>query len=164
MSSSDTLYGLTIRSLQGDPVSLGAYAGHPLLIVNTASKCSFTPQLGSLQSLWQRHRDSGLVVIGVPSNDFGGQEPGTAEEIAAFCQVTYGVDFPMMAKSQVRGEEAHPLFRWLAAQGGFFSRPRWNFYKYLIDKEGRLKGWYSSLTAPATPRFGQAIERLLARS
>ena len=157
-----SLYDLTITSLQGDPVPLRTYADHPLLIVNTASRCGFTPQLGPLQALWQRHRADGLVVIGAPSNDFGGQEPGTADEIAEFCQVNYGVDFPMMAKSHVRGDDTHALFRWLAAEGGFFSRPRWNFYKYLIDRDGRLKGWFSSLTAPSTPRFTRAIDRLLA--
>ena len=161
MSGSETLYDLTIDSLRGDEVRLGAYAGHPLLIVNTASRCGFTPQLGPLQAVWKRYRDAGLVVIGVPSNDFGGQEPGNAQEIASFCEVNYGVDFPIMAKSHVRGREAHPLFRWLAAEGGFLARPRWNFYKYLIDREGRLRDWYTSLTSPETPRFERAIARLL---
>ena len=105
MTQNNSLYDLTIDSLQGGPVPLRLYAGHPLLIVNTASKCGFTPQLGSLQSLWKRHREAGLVVLGVPSNDFGAQEPGAPEEIASFCAVNYGVDFPMMAKSRVRGGE-----------------------------------------------------------
>jgi glutathione peroxidase len=161
MGSEMRLHDLTMTSLRGEPVALRSYAGRPLLIANTASRCSFTPQLGALQALWERRRGEGLAVIGVPCNDFGGQEPGTAEEIGAFCAVNYGVDFPMMAKVHVRGRAADPLFRWLAEQGGYFSRPRWNFYKYLIDGEGRLRGWFSSLTPPGAARFERAVDRLL---
>ena len=140
---------------------LADFAGRPVLVVNTASRCGFTPQLGPLEALWQRHRDAGLVVLGVPSNDFGGQEPGSPQEITAFCEINYGVDFPMTEKVHVRGSGAHPLFRWLAEEGGYLSRPRWNFYKYLIGPDGRLRRWFSSLTAPGAPRFERAVAALL---
>src|SRR5690348_1701849 len=133
MGNGMRLHDLTMTSLRGEAVPLRSYAGRPLLIVNTASACGFTPQLGALQALWQRRRGEGLVVIGVPCNDFGRQEPGTEEEIGKFCAVNYGVDFPMMAKVRIRGRDPHPLFRLLAEEGGYLSRPRWNFYKYLVD-------------------------------
>ena len=127
---SQTAFDFTLTSLSGQPMPLQAYAGRPLLIVNTASRCGFTPQYAGLQALWAAHRAQGLTVLGVPSNDFGHQEPGTSEEIAGFCTLTYGVDFPMAAKVPVSGAAAHPLFRWLGDKGGVLSRPRWNFYKY----------------------------------
>jgi glutathione peroxidase len=158
-----TAYDFEFATLEGERFNLAELAGRPLLVVNTASKCGFTPQYAGLTEVWRRHRAEGLAVIGVPSNDFGQQEPGDAEEIASFCAVNYGVDFPMMAKVHVRGPEAHPLFRWLAAEGGFFSRPRWNFYKYLIGRDGRLKHWFASSTKPGSPRFGRAVRDVVGR-
>lgn len=140
---------------------LRAYAGRPLLVVNTASECGFTPQYEALQDLWRRHRAEGLVVLAVPSNDFGGQEPGSDAEIAEFCATRFGIDFPIAARTRVRGADAHPFFRWAAEQGGFLSKPRWNFYKYLIDREGRLHAWFSCLTSPASARFEAAVGRML---
>lgn len=100
-------------------------------------------------------------MLGVPSNDFAGQEPGSAEEITTFCELNYSVDFPMTAKVHVRGPEAHPLFRWLAAEGGFWAKPRWNFYKYLIDRDGRLKTWFGSITTPQSNKLGRAVDKLI---
>jgi glutathione peroxidase len=157
-----TAFDFTLNSLAGAPLPLRAYAGRPLLVVNTASRCGFTPQYAGLQALWAEHRARGLMVLGVPSNDFGGQEPGTAEEIGQFCAVNYGVDFPMAAKVSVRGAAAHPLFRWLGQQGGMLARPRWNFYKYLVGADGRLAAWFGSTTPPGSKRLRAAIDRALA--
>ncbi|HEY0205571.1 MAG TPA: glutathione peroxidase [Acetobacteraceae bacterium] len=157
-----TAFDFTLNRLSGAPLPLRAYAGRPLLVVNTASRCGFTPQYAGLQALWAEHRGRGLTVLGVPSNDFGGQEPGTAEEIRQFCAVNYGVDFPMAAKVPVRGTAAHPLFRWLGQQGGLLARPRWNFYKYLVGADGRLAAWFGSTTPPGSRRLRAAIDRALA--
>lgn len=148
---SATAYDFSFEALNGGALPLAKFKGRPLLIVNTASRCGFTPQYAGLRELWRRHRDAGLVVLGVPSNDFGAQEPGSSDEIATFCEVNYGIDFPMTAKVSVRGPRAHPFFRWLAVQGGFLSLPRWNFYKYLIGRDGRLVDWFASMTKPNSP-------------
>jgi glutathione peroxidase len=155
-------YDFSFKTLRGEDYPLGgALAGRPLLVVNTASKCGFTPQYKGLQSIWHDFKDSGLVVIGVPSNDFANQEPGTAEQIGSFCEVNYGVDFPMMEKVHVKGAEAHPFFKWAAAEGGFLAKPRWNFYKYLIGKDGRLVDWFASMTKPESGKVKAAIAKSL---
>ena len=159
---SATAYDFSFESLHGGALPLAKFKGRPLLIVNTASRCGFTPQYAKLRELWRRHSDAGLVVLGVPSNDFGAQEPGSSDEIASFCEVNYGIDFPMAAKVSVRGAKAHPLFRWLAAEGGFLSLPRWNFYKYLIGRDGHLATWFASMTTPDSPRLAQAIATVIA--
>ncbi len=153
-------YDFSFETLQGKPYPLRALAGRPMLIVNTASKCGFTPQYKALEACWQANKASGLVVIGVPCNDFGGQEPGSAAEIASFCEVNYGVDFPVMAKTHVKGPQAHPFFGWAAGQGGFFAKPRWNFYKYLINKDGGLQTWFASPTSPDSARFKAALAKM----
>ncbi len=156
-----TAFDFTLTTLQGEPLKLRQFAGKPLLIVNTASRCGFTPQYEGLQALWSQHRDRGLTVIGVPSNQFGGQEPGSETDIASFCSSNYGVSFPMTEKLDVRGSNADPLFRWLAQQGGMLSRPRWNFFKYVIGRDGRLADWFSSVTSPDSPRLRTAVSRVL---
>jgi glutathione peroxidase len=145
----------------GTAQSLAEYAGRVVLIVNTASKCGFTPQYKGLESLWRAHKDQGLMIIGVPSNDFGGQEPGSHAEIASFCELNYGVDFPMMGKEHVKGAAAHPFFQWAAGQGGFLSKPKWNFFKYLIGKDGQLTDWFSSFTSPDSAKFKSAVAKML---
>ena len=155
-------FDFTLTSLAGAPMPLQAYAGRPLLIVNTASRCGFTPQYAGLQALWAERRGDGLTVLGVPSNDFGGQEPGSAEEIGQLCTRNYGVDFPMAAKVPVSGRAAHPLFRWLGDRGGLLSRPRWNFYKYLVGADGQLAAWFGSTTPPGSRRLRAAIDSALA--
>jgi len=157
----DSAYAFSFQSLEGRPLPLSDFAGRPIIVVNTASKCGFTPQYKGLEELWQANRAKGLVVLGVPSNDFGQQEPGNADEIKQFCELRFGVDFPLTEKVHVKGGEAHPLFRWLVAKGA--GRPRWNFYKYLIGPDGQLVDWFSSLTAPNSRRFARAVERLMAK-
>ncbi len=154
-------YDFSFETLQGRPYPLKDLAGRPLVVVNTASKCGFTPQYKGLEALWRAHKESGLVVIGVPSNDFAGQEPGSSDEIASFCALNYGVDFPMMAKVHVKGPQAHPFFKWAGGQGGFLARPKWNFFKYLIGKDGQLADWFSSITAPDSGKFKATTAKLL---
>jgi len=154
-------YDFEFRTLKGQAYPLSALAGRPLVVVNTASKCGFTPQYKGLEALWRARKDSGLVVIGVPSNQFGGQEPGGAEEISSFCELNYGVDFPMMEKVDVKGPGAHPFFKWAAKEGGFLAAPKWNFFKYLVRKDGGLETWFSSVTSPDSPKFLKAVEKIV---
>ena len=150
----------TLSTPQGAPMPLSQFAGRPMLVVNTASKCGFTPQYQGLQSLWTEYESQGLVVLGVPSNDFGNQEPGTDAEIGAFCTTRFATTFPLAAKAHVRGPEAIPLFQWLATQAGALGRPRWNFYKYVIAPDGSLARWFSSITKPDARPLRATIERL----
>lgn len=147
--------------LQDDtPQNLCQYAGKVLLVVNTASYCGFTSQYEGLEQLYARYKDRGLVVLGFPSNQFGSQEPGSSKEIADFCYNTYGVKFPMFAKSDVRGEQANALYVELARATG--TTPKWNFYKYLVDRQGKPVESYTSMTIPTDAKFIQRIETLLA--
>jgi glutathione peroxidase len=131
-----------------------------LLIVNTASECGYTPQYEGLEELYRRYRDKGLVVLGFPANDFGGQEPGSNQQIAQFCRVNYGVTFPMFAKTSVVGASANSLYRELAARTG--KPPRWNFHKYLLDRAGQPVAAFESAVEPADPRLTSEIEKWLA--
>lgn len=135
------------------------YHGKVVLIVNTASKCGFTPQYDGLEALYSRYRDRGLAVIGFPSNDFGQQEPGSEEQIKDFCRMTYGVKFPIYQKTRVRVDNADPIYRTLAAQANEY--PAWNFHKYLLDRSGKVVGSFKSRVTPDSPELVQAIEALL---
>jgi len=146
-------------SLQDQQVSLCQFRGKVLLIVNTASQCGYTPQYEGLEKLYRRYSDKGLVVLGFPANDFGGQEPGSNKQIAQFCEVNYGVSFPMFAKTSVVGPNANPLYRELAAQTG--KAPHWNFHKYLIDRSGKPVAAFESTVEPADAKITAQIERLL---
>jgi glutathione peroxidase len=155
-----TLLDRTLPTLLDQPQSLCQYAGKVVLVVNTASQCGYTPQYEGLERLYRKYRDRGLVVLGFPANDFGGQEPGSNKDIASFCQINYGVSFPMFAKTSVVGSGANPLFVGLADASG--SAPRWNFHKYLVDREGRKVVAFPSNVAPEDRRLVSEIERLLA--
>lgn len=155
-------WDFVFAGIDGQPLPLRLYQGQVMLIVNTASRCGFTPQYAALQILADKYRRHGLVVIGVPSNDFGGQEPGTAEEIQAFCATNYRIAFPLAEKTVVAGDAAHPFYRWAARELGGVARPRWNFHKYLIGRDGRLIDWFSSVTAPDSSRLVKAVEAALA--
>jgi glutathione peroxidase len=154
-------YDFEFKSIDGKSLKLSEFKGHPVLIVNTASKCGFTPQYKGLEALWRKYRDRGLVVLGVPSNDFGAQEPGTEAEVQNFCSANYGVTFPMTAKNAVIGANAHPLYKWIGAQAGEGAAPRWNFHKYLIDPKGELAGAFPSKVAPESAALTEAIEAAL---
>ena len=152
----------TFNRLQDDaPQNLCQYAGKVILVVNTASKCSFATQYEGLEKLYGQYGRQGLVVLGFPSNDFGAQEPGSSKEIADFCFNTYGVKFPMFAKSSVSGETANPLFKDLIKTTD--RAPKWNFYKYLIDRKGNVIDSYSSLTSPDSSRMQTDIKRALSQ-
>ena len=149
------------RRLAGDEVInlCEAYQGNVVLIVNTASKCAFTGQYEGLEALYRRYKDRGFVVLGFPSNDFGNQEPGTEKQIQEFCRLTYSVEFPMFEKISVKKGKADPLFHALAEKAGAY--PSWNFYKYLLDRDGNVVGYYSSVTSPQSTKVVSAIEKLL---
>jgi len=145
-------------SIDGKPLKLSQLAGKLVLVVNTASQCGFTPQYRGLEALWAKYRDRGLVILGVPSNDFGRQEPGTEAEIKEFCANKYKVTFPMTAKNAVIGASAHPFYKWVVSQAGEGAAPRWNFHKYLIDAKGELAGTFGSKVAPEDAALTSAIE------
>ncbi|HMH17774.1 MAG TPA: glutathione peroxidase [Burkholderiales bacterium] len=152
----------TFPSLTDRATPLCQFQGKVLLVVNTASECGYTPQYEGLEALYRRYREKGLVVLGFPANDFGGQEPGGNRDIAKFCEVNYGVSFPMFAKSEVVGGHANPLFATLAAKTG--ERPHWNFHKYLVDRSGEKVASYSSEVTPDDRRLVADIERMLSAS
>jgi glutathione peroxidase len=157
-----SVYDYEATTLDGKPARLSDYKGKVLLVVNTASKCGFTPQYEGLEQLYKRYAERGLAVLGFPCNQFGEQEPGTATEIGAFCQKNYGVTFPMFEKIDVNGDTAHPLYQWLkrSAPGVLGSeRIKWNFTKFLIDRNGQVKARYAPLTKPE--QLAQDIESLL---
>ncbi|WP_139979752.1 glutathione peroxidase [Nocardioides litoris] len=145
-----TLQDFHATSLDGQDVDFAAYAGKVVLVVNTASQCGFTPQYEGLQKLHEQYADQGLVVVGFPCDQFGGQEPGSEDEIGAFCQKNYGVTFPMMSKVEVNGDGAHPVYQWLRGEkGGLLgSKIKWNFTKYLVGKDGQVIDRYSPTTKP----------------
>jgi glutathione peroxidase len=158
-----TAYAFSFPGLGGDEIRLAEYAGRPLLIVNTASLCGYTPQYAGLQELWTEFHDRGLMIIGVPSNDFGGQEPGGATEIAETTHRQYGVTFPIAAKAVVRGPTAHPFYKW-AAQERPKDVPRWNFHKYLVGRDGHIAEVFPETVEPSDTRIRTAIARTLAET
>ena len=154
-------YMFDFTSIEGTPLSLDGYRGKAVLVVNTASRCGFTPQYAGLQSLWEKYRDRGLVVLGVPSNDFGAQEPGSEGEIKSFCEINFDIDFPMTAKEVVSGDNAHPFYKWSSEALGGLSKPRWNFHKILLDTEGNAVDWFAPTTTPNADKLISAIEAVL---
>ena len=152
--------GLTFRGIEGAPIALDDHADGPILVVNTASLCAYTPQLEGLQALWERYGEDGLTVLAVPSDDFR-QELGSEAEVSEFCQANYGITMPMTAITHVRGAEAHPLYAWLRETEGF--EPRWNFDKVLIAPDGSVAGTWRSATSPDAPAIASAVEALLPR-
>ena len=155
MSAPDNLYDIQIDSLQGKPINLSDYQGKKVLFVNVASKCGFTPQYRDLQKLYDQYQDK-LMIIGVPCNQFGKQEPGASEEIQEFCQVNYGVNFLITEKINVKGNNQHPLYTWLTDKkfnGKKSSSVKWNFQKYLVDENGSLINFYYSITKPTSKKI-----------
>jgi glutathione peroxidase len=158
-----SVYDFEALSIEGKPAHLSTQRGKVLLIVNTASECGFTPQFDGLEALWDTYRDKGLVVVGFPSNEFGGQDPGSNEEIASFCSINYGVSFPMMGKVEVNGANAHPLWKWLTSEApGLlgFQAIKWNFTKFLIGRDGRVIKRYAPTDTPESMK--KDIEAALA--
>ena len=155
-------HGLTLKSLDGEDLPLAPFKGQVVLVVNVASKCGLTPQYATLEKLYQQFKDRGFAVLGLPCNQFAGQEPGSAQEILAFCSLNYGVSFPLSAKLEVNGPERHPLYRLLAGEGAEFPGDiTWNFEKFLVGKDGRVLARFAPRIAPDEPSVLQAIEKAL---
>ena len=162
--SKPTAYAYSFAGLDGQSIRLADFAGKPILVVNTASQCGYTPQFTGLQQLWARYHERGLMIIGVPSNDFGGQEPGGPAEINQTAHDQYGVKFPLAAKAEVKGTGAHPFYRWAALEKPG-ETPRWNFHKYLVGRDGHIAAVFSTQIEPTDPRVIASIEKeLLART
>lgn len=157
-AKSASAHSFEFEAIGGGRIELAEFAGKAVLVVNTASFCGFTKQYEGLQKLWDSYRDQGLVVLGVPSNDFGGQEPKSNQEIKEFCEVTFNVDFPLTSKAYVRGSQSHPFYAWARGELGAQAAPRWNFHKYLVAPDGRLVAWFSTDTEPESAALANAIE------
>ncbi|HEY4345093.1 MAG TPA: glutathione peroxidase [Parvibaculum sp.] len=149
------------QTITGEALPMSRFEGRVVLVVNTASRCGLTPQYRELQGLWERYKARGFVVLGVPSNDFGAQEPGSEAEILSFCEVNYDIDFPLTAKQAVIGADAHPFYKWIVEIAGEDAAPRWNFHKYLIGPDGALVNVYGSRVTPLDETLVKEIEGLL---
>ncbi len=158
----ETAHDFVFERLEGGKLNLSEYKGKAVLVVNTASFCGYTPQYEGLQSLWESYKDKGLVVLGVPANNFGAQEPGSATEIKRFCEANYGVDFPMTDKVDVVGGGAHPFYQWAKQTLGADKAPQWNFHKYLVNTKGELVGAFPSAVRPESSEIKSAVDKALA--
>ena len=154
-------FDFNIKSIDGNNLELSKYKNKAILLVNVASNCGFTKQYSDLQKLWETYEDKGLVVLGVPSNQFGGQEPGSNKEIKKFCEVNFNINFTMTDKVDVKGTSAHPIFLWAKENHGTSAVPKWNFQKILINKDGKIQDTYSSLTKPTSKKITEEIEKIL---
>lgn len=163
-STGMTAHDFELTAIDGTPMPMKQFRGKVVLLVNTASQCGFTPQYADLEKIYKQYRDRGLVVLGVPSNDFGGQEPGSAAQIKEFCEVNFEIDFPLAEKQVVKGPQAHPLYRWIAAELGEDALPKWNFHKYLIGGDGRLIEGFATPVKPTDGKVTRAIEMALLKA
>jgi glutathione peroxidase len=152
---------VSLDSVEGGVIPTADFDGRVVLLVNTASRCGFTGQYRGLEILWRHYRDRGVIVLGVPSNDFGGQEPGSNDEIERFCRMTFDITFPLAGRQAVSGPMAHPLYRWAAAQTGMLGTPSWNFHKILIGRDGRVINWFSAVSGTGS-NLDRAIDAALA--
>ena len=153
-------YDFKINSISGDIINLSEFKGKPVLIVNTASYCGFTKQYEDMQKLWENYRERGLVVLGIPSNSFN-QEKNNNSEVKEFCEVNFNINFPMTEITNVKGDDAHEIYKWAKENHGKSAVPKWNFYKILINKEGKIEDTYASLTSPTSNKITKKIENLL---
>ena len=154
-------FELNIDNINGEELDLKQFQGKTILLVNVASKCGFTKQYADLQSLYEKYRDQGLVVVGIPSNQFGGQEPGSNKEIKDFCETNFNITFPMTDKVDVKGENAHELYVWAKKNYGSSTVPKWNFHKILLNKEGKVQDTFNSYVAPLSKKIISKIEKIL---
>ena len=153
-------YDFKINSITGDQIDLKDFKGKPILIVNTASYCGFTKQYNDMQELWEKYRDRGLIVLGVPSNSFN-QEKSDNSAVKEFCEVNFNINFPLTEITNVKGDNAHEIYKWAKANYGKSAVPKWNFYKILINREGKIEDTYASLTSPTSNKITKKIENLL---
>ena len=156
-----TLFDFKINSINGNQLDLSNYKGKAVLIVNVASNCGFTKQYDDLQNLYDHYKEQNFVILGIPSNQFGGQEPGSEDQIKDFCETNFNITFPMTSKYNVKGENAHPIFLWAKNSYGKSAIPKWNFHKILVNKEGKIVDTFSSFTNPASKKIKNKIEEIL---
>ena len=156
-----SLFDLKINSINGDEINFSKFKGQTLLLVNVASNCGFTKQYNELQTLFDNYKDKGLVVVGIPSNQFGGQEPGAESEIKDFCETNFNITFPMTSKYNVKGDDAHPIYTWAKETFGRSAIPKWNFHKILVNKEGKVSDSFASFTSPTSKKIVKKIEEIL---
>ena len=154
-------YDLKIKSITGDELNITEMKGKTILLVNVASKCGFTKQYEDLQKLYDNFKDKGLIVIGMPSNQFGGQEPGSESEIKNFCETNFNITFPLTSKNDVKGDNAHPIYLWAKETYGNSTVPKWNFHKILINKEGKIEDTFVSFTNPLSKKIIKKLEQIL---
>ena len=156
-----TFYDFELELITGDKINLNQYEGKAILLVNVASNCGFTKQYNDLQNLWEKYRDKNLVVLGVPSNQFGGQEPGSNSDIKNFCETNFNINFPMTLKYDVKGENAHAIYKWAKNNYGKSAVPKWNFHKILIDKKGKVHDTFASFTNPLSQKIIKELDKIL---
>ena len=154
-------FEFNIRDITGEEISFSKYENKTILLVNVASKCGFTKQYTGLQTLYETYKDKGLVVIGIPSNQFGGQEPGSNNEIKNFCETNFNITFPLTSKYDVKGQSAHPIFLWAKENYGKSSVPKWNFHKILINKNGKIEDTFASFTGPLSNKIINKLNQIL---
>ena len=154
-------YDLSFESIDGNTISLKEFKNKPIIVVNSASFCGFTYQYEQLENLYQKHKKNGLVIIAIPSNDFGGQEYKDNQKVKEFCKVNFNISFPITTITQVKGKNRHPFFKWVEKEAGYLSLPKWNFYKYLISKDGKLSSWFSSVTKPSSDKFLKGLRNIM---
>ena len=154
-------YDFDFKDLDGSPLNLSDYKGKVIVAINVASQCGFTNQYEDMQQVWEKYQSKGIVILGIPSNDFGKQEPGSNEDIKNFCEAKFGISFPMTEKVSVKGSEAHPFYIWAQKNYGKSAIPKWNFHKIIIDKNGKVAETYSSITKPSSKKFIKTLEKLL---
>jgi glutathione peroxidase len=154
-------YDFSFNDIDGTPLKLSEYKGKIIVVINVASQCGFTSQYEDMQNIWEKYQSKGIIILGVPSNDFGGQEPGSNSEIKTFCEAKFGISFPITEKVNVKGSEAHPFYKWAKDNHGKSAVPKWNFHKIIIDKSGKVNETFSSITNPSSKKFIKAIEKLI---
>ena len=159
--SSKTFFDFKINSINGEELDLTSFKGKTILLVNVASKCGFTNQYEDLQKIYDDFKDKGLIVIGIPTNQFGGQEPGSEKEIKNFCETNFNITFPMTSKYEVKGDNAHPIYIWAKDTFGKSTVPKWNFHKILINKNGKIEDTFASFTGPLSNKVVKKIEQIL---
>ena len=159
-SSEKVFHDFTIESISGETINLSDYKSKVVLLVNTASKCGFTPQYSGLQKIYERYKNDGLIVLGIPTNDFN-QELSKDSDVKEFCEIRFGVEFPMSSIQPIRGENAHPIYKWIKSNVSVIGQPRWNFHKYLIGRDGKIINWFSSMTSPTSEGLVNQIETAL---
>jgi len=154
-------FDLSIKNIDGKIINFSEYNDKVILLVNVASKCGFTKQYTNLQKIWDTYKDKGLIVLGIPSNQFGGQEPGTNKEIKSFCEINFNITFPLTDKVDVKGKKAHSIYKWAYKNHGKSTIPKWNFHKILINREGKIQDTFSSFIEPTSKKITKEIEKIL---